>query len=628
MVAVEAENRGGVFVEADAAVAPARACSPPRASRRASLAPFVGPGEMRALKREHLGLDELTDVLFFPIDGREPVLDGLPSAWRRHPLPAGGRGGVAPAACPWLSHLLGYEHGAAMEAREAAPGTRQTFGLDSFNFAFEDHPLPARSGHAERLKAAAAVLVAAIATVVDRFELIALLLSISFVLITEMVNTASRGLDRRRHDLVRPAGQARQGHRRRCGADRHGERGRRRLPRLLRPVGQPQLAPDRPLRDAPAELTPIAPVLMIITTAFKAYTGRGTAARRPAVRARRDRVRRLDGCSWRSSATWSNWFLVSSVTFIMARFRGTGGDRDRSAFALHRGRLRRHPRCARRACRLPGAGVSAWSSAVCRTMLRRAPMRRTRVPRGRRRPRARRASVHGRGTSRTPPTRSGSARSGAASGLQMAGLKPGDLEEIAITASACGGCRQWLAEWRLSSVTYRRGNGEVVTVTPSDPLPGLVRPVKSGIVAVAGRPNVGSRRRGMRPIWQGRDRLRTSRRRRRRGSSSGERRGPRLFWPTSPASSGLRTRSSSTCSAPSMSFEDVDGVARARRARPHRRRRLVHRQAGLRPRRARRDRAEQGRPPRKLAIAQQLENAARSRTSTRSIPSAPGPATA
>ena len=52
-----------------------------------------------------------------------------------------------------------------------------------------------------------------------------------------------------------------------------------------------------------------------------------------------------------------------------------------------------------------------------------------------------------------------------------AGLKPGDLEEIAITASPCGGCRQWLAEWRLERVTYRRGNGEVVTVAPADLLP-------------------------------------------------------------------------------------------------------------------------------------------------------------
>jgi len=52
-----------------------------------------------------------------------------------------------------------------------------------------------------------------------------------------------------------------------------------------------------------------------------------------------------------------------------------------------------------------------------------------------------------------------------------AGLKPGDLEEIAITASPCGGCRQWLAEWRLDRVTYRRANGELATLTPAELLP-------------------------------------------------------------------------------------------------------------------------------------------------------------
>jgi cytidine deaminase len=61
-------------------------------------------------------------------------------------------------------------------------------------------------------------------------------------------------------------------------------------------------------------------------------------------------------------------------------------------------------------------------------------------------------------------------RSGIAAAVN-AGLKPGDLEEIAITASPCGGCRQWLAEFRLDRVTYRRADGEVVTVTPADLLP-------------------------------------------------------------------------------------------------------------------------------------------------------------
>jgi cytidine deaminase len=51
------------------------------------------------------------------------------------------------------------------------------------------------------------------------------------------------------------------------------------------------------------------------------------------------------------------------------------------------------------------------------------------------------------------------------------GLRPGDLEAIAITASPCGGCRQWLHEFGLDRVTYRRANGEVVTRTPAEILP-------------------------------------------------------------------------------------------------------------------------------------------------------------
>ena len=35
------------------------------------------------------------------------------------------------------------------------------------------------------------------------------------------------------------------------------------------------------------------------------------------------------------------------------------------------------------------------------------------------------------------------------------GCGPGDLEAIGITASPCGGCRQWLVEFRLERVTFR-----------------------------------------------------------------------------------------------------------------------------------------------------------------------------
>ena len=51
------------------------------------------------------------------------------------------------------------------------------------------------------------------------------------------------------------------------------------------------------------------------------------------------------------------------------------------------------------------------------------------------------------------------------------GLGPGELEAIAITASPCGGCRQWLAEFRLERVIYRRADGELAVTTPAELLP-------------------------------------------------------------------------------------------------------------------------------------------------------------
>jgi len=52
-----------------------------------------------------------------------------------------------------------------------------------------------------------------------------------------------------------------------------------------------------------------------------------------------------------------------------------------------------------------------------------------------------------------------------------AGLRPGDLESIAVTASPCGGCRQWLVELRLERVVYPRSQDEVAAVSPGELLP-------------------------------------------------------------------------------------------------------------------------------------------------------------
>jgi cytidine deaminase len=51
------------------------------------------------------------------------------------------------------------------------------------------------------------------------------------------------------------------------------------------------------------------------------------------------------------------------------------------------------------------------------------------------------------------------------------GYGPGRVEAIAVTASPCGGCRQWLVEFRVPRVIYRNAAGGVVARSPEELLP-------------------------------------------------------------------------------------------------------------------------------------------------------------
>ena len=121
MIEVEVVNRSGREVDEAAAVELARSVLAGEGVGAGELGlAFVRPEESRALKLEHLGIDEATDALAFPIDGVGAVPDGLPrqlgdvvvcpdvvgEEWRRPLVHA-------------LLHLLGYDHGAGMEEREA-----------------------------------------------------------------------------------------------------------------------------------------------------------------------------------------------------------------------------------------------------------------------------------------------------------------------------------------------------------------------------------------------------------------------------------------------------------------------------------------------------------------------------
>jgi probable rRNA maturation factor len=120
MVEIEVANRSGAEFDHRAGCALIREVLTAEGVSDGELGlQLVGPDEIRALKRDHLGIDEETDVLAFPIDGREVLSEGLPrqlgdvvlcpqvvgDAWRTPLVHA-------------VLHLVGYEHSAEMERRE------------------------------------------------------------------------------------------------------------------------------------------------------------------------------------------------------------------------------------------------------------------------------------------------------------------------------------------------------------------------------------------------------------------------------------------------------------------------------------------------------------------------------
>ena len=121
MIEIELSNRSGAPLDEEAVEALCRLVLGAEGVDSGDLGvALVGPDEIAALKREHLGIDEATDVLSFPIDAKEPLPPGVPrqlgdvvlcpevvgDAWQG-PLVHG------------LLHLLGYDHGQEMERREA-----------------------------------------------------------------------------------------------------------------------------------------------------------------------------------------------------------------------------------------------------------------------------------------------------------------------------------------------------------------------------------------------------------------------------------------------------------------------------------------------------------------------------
>jgi probable rRNA maturation factor len=120
MVEIEVANRSGARLDLRAAEAVIREVLEAEGIDEGELGlQLVPPDEIRALKRDHLGINEETDALAFPIDAREDLPPGVPRQLGDVVLCPEVVGGQwrAPLVHAVL-HLVGYDHGEEMDARE------------------------------------------------------------------------------------------------------------------------------------------------------------------------------------------------------------------------------------------------------------------------------------------------------------------------------------------------------------------------------------------------------------------------------------------------------------------------------------------------------------------------------
>jgi probable rRNA maturation factor len=121
VIRIEVQNHSGVVVDEPGAADLSRRVLAAEGIEDGDLGiAFATPSEMRELKARHLGIEEATDVLSFPIDARDELPPGVPrqlgdvvlcpqivgETWR-------------PSLVHGLLHLLGYDHGPEMARRES-----------------------------------------------------------------------------------------------------------------------------------------------------------------------------------------------------------------------------------------------------------------------------------------------------------------------------------------------------------------------------------------------------------------------------------------------------------------------------------------------------------------------------